>query len=307
VRLRLNPRPAARLGAYELGAWDGYLLPALLPDAIRVRARPGRRPHAWELPRGLRQLVFHVNLSDARGVPPQRAEWCRALEARGVRVLNGALLDITKRHVQNTCKRLGLGDLRAPAEGDLGELLIVKTNRNYGGRPEARLSPAARTQLGVIDDGHTPIDPRSYRVAPRGEIEAACFRSPGLAVERYLEDGAGTLYRAYLLGSRAVLCEYSDPRPVKKMHGATYVAHHLLDLGDRPRGDARVRSAHSKVAAFCHGAGMDFGALDLCPDASGELFLVDANPTPYWGEGLRRPSWFDHLLSSLGDPGYPAG
>src|SRR3954463_9334269 len=99
--------------AYDLSSWTGFMLSAIFPDARRLPAIPGERARdvsarlSREAGRGS-IFVFHVNLTDSSQCPVGRQSLRDALRARGWGVVNGAVLDISKRTIQQACSRLGL-------------------------------------------------------------------------------------------------------------------------------------------------------------------------------------------------------
>ena len=125
---------------YEWKSWDGFLLPMMFPGATRVRARLGETSADLlkRIPSYAGSFAFHVNLTDTRRTPLRRAAFCRALRARGIRILNEQVTDISKHRVQEVCTQAGLGSTRAARAGDPDEVLIVKTNDNYGGEKVER-------------------------------------------------------------------------------------------------------------------------------------------------------------------------
>jgi hypothetical protein len=291
---------------YNFGAWRGCLVGDLFPEARRLRVRR-RLDENWRrvvarIPKRTDWFLFHVPLTLTHLIPRGRAHLCDELEKRGILVLNARTTDISKRKLQETCGALDLPTVAAPALGDSDELLIVKSNRNFGGIAEQGLTRRQRRALSLPPHEELRFGPDAYRILRRRDVEAALFSDRQVAVERYVQNRDDLILRAYVVGRRLVLSEYRNTNPIKKMASAKHIRNHLLSLSDVPdsaSGQGVEERARRQLARFCTAAGFDFGAIDLCVDDSGECYIIDSNSTPYWGVGLRRPSWFEHLRTGL--------
>src|SRR4051794_38775580 len=113
-------RNGSRVTVYEHRAWNGFLLPAALPGARRLTANLGEsaRDVLSSVPDTCDVFVFHINLTLSARVPFGRDTLIDELTARGVTVWNAGILDISKRAVQRSCARAGVGSVVAPADGD---------------------------------------------------------------------------------------------------------------------------------------------------------------------------------------------
>ncbi len=298
----------AVLVVYEWSAWNDFLIRTIRPDARRLRADPGDRLDGIldRLPEQTRQFLFHLNVSRSARFPRHRARLVTALAERGVRVLNAAVVDTTKRHVQAICQLGGLPSASAPHTGDPDELLIVKSNLNHGGLKERPLSPLQRDVLDLPGEPDGLAADRRYPILPRRKVPPHCWRDDRLIVERYVTNAGNRFYRAYVLGNRLAVSEAISAQPIKEM------------LGDIPRrnmpfhvGARRDRAAESDLPAqllpvltqFIHRIGLDYGAIDVVADDHGLPHIVDVNPTPYWG-AERQPDivellcdGWDHLVN----------
>ena len=287
------------LYVYEWRAWDRFLIRDALPEARRLEARIGERAAdvLARLPADARQFLFHLNLTDTGRCPLDRAQLIAGLRERGVRVLNGRVTDISKRRVQALCRRLGLGTTLAGAEGDPEEMLIVKSDRNYGGMTEAELDAAERGVVGLaVEDPDVP-GPSDYRKARRREIDPALFRLPGIIVERYVENRHDFIFRAFVARDRLVMSRDTIQGVVKKMtSGLERVDWYLrlaaaLGAPDAPAeaigGGSPPAQIVEDVSRFVVAFGLDYGALDIVVDDAGAAYIVDANDTPHWRNPLR--------------------
>ena len=136
---------------YEWRSWRDFLLPMMFPGATRLRATLGETSSDLlkRLPSNTEVFTFHVNLTDMRRTPLRRSAFSRALRARGIRIVNEHVTDISKHRVQEVCAQAGLHQTIAPRAGNPDEVLIVKSNANYGGEKEEFLSPGERRTLGL--------------------------------------------------------------------------------------------------------------------------------------------------------------
>jgi len=264
---RVRPLSAAEWLVYDASGIDyaEYLLPRLLPNASRLVARAddnvARIVAALETRLG---FAFHIDRSDAGAFPRERGALCAALRARGVRILNAALHDVTKRRLHALVRRAGLPSAAAEREGDPDERLIVKTNLNYGGLPEAR----AR---GSAEPGEMP----RYQVLRRYRIPDELWDDPALVIERFVSNANGRMYRAFVAFDRLVTLATTSPYEIKRVPNDARLA-----LEDR----AVPGALQTTVRTFVRSAGVDFASIDLVYADGGPFMVVDLNPTPFWGE-----------------------
>ncbi|HUJ85926.1 MAG TPA: hypothetical protein VLX30_03635 [Burkholderiales bacterium] len=173
--------------------------------AARWRAR-GHRVlvhHGTEDPPAGDLAIVNVDLSL---IP----ESYRELFARYPRVVNGAVLDVSKRRFSR--------DLLDRHSDWIGPV-IVKTDANYGGRPERLLRQAAE-RAGLACDvppGPLALEYPIYRALR--EVPDEVWDSPGLVVERFLpeRDEAGYYVRVWVfLGDRDRSTRWRASGPVVK-------------------------------------------------------------------------------------------
>lgn len=303
---RADPdRPAERIVIYELHGWQGYLLAALLPDAVRLGAVVGETAGdvLRRLDRDATAFAFHLDLTRSARLPLDRPVLLRRLAGAAVGSINGAVVDISKRLVHRCCRRAGLASAAAPRHGDPDELLIVKTDYNYQGRKERLLTAEQRRRIGYpeIPAQLLADRPFSYRVVARREVGDDIFSSPHLVVERYVTNRDHRFHRIYLAGPSLVVSAVIDASVLKKMPVGIARESYFFDL-DQPLEDqpvpARIHRAAVTAARFARAARLDFGALDLVSDDTGGMFVIDVNTTPYWGDG-GHPDLLAHLAGGL--------
>jgi hypothetical protein len=276
--------------AYDWSMWRGYLLPLVAPDAHRICAIPGettaqivaRSPSGFEGVFG-----FHIDLTTCSRCPNDRGTLKSELAHLGISTLNVHIVDISKRFVQGVCRRAGLNTTEAAKEGDPSELLIVKTNRNYGGRPEAKLSSELREAFEVSEEATHDGPDHGYVVVPRIRVPLAAWNNPASVVERFVENDRYVFYRAYFLRHRFAISEGRERALIKTIGRAERLRLVLFStemagniVGDIP---ADLQSATDALLRFTRMTSMEFGCLDILRDQEDQFYIVDMNATPHWG------------------------
>jgi hypothetical protein len=276
--------------AYDLSRWSRFLLPMVVPGTHRMPVVMGESKDdiLQRIPQDFNGLfAFHIDLTDSSRCPDDRAGLIADLLGRGIRTLNGEITNISKRFVQAACRRAGLGTTTADREGDASEILIVKTNRNYGGKPEAKLSSDVRDVLTISAHATYDRPDHGYLVAQRRDVPSGAWDDPTLVVERYIENREQLFYRVYFLCNRFAISEGRERTSIKSIGRS--VRHRLLlfSLDEAGIVDAAVPPdlvpAVNAVLRFANVTGMDFGCLDLMRDDTGHFFVVDMNTTASWG------------------------
>lgn len=276
--------------AYDLSHWRGFLLPVVVPDTARMNVVVGESKDEIleRIPANFTgTFAFHINLTDASRCPQDRARLVVDLHSRGIRTLNAAVVDISKRSVQAACRRAGLRTTTAQCEGDASEVLIVKTNRNYGGVPEARLSSDDLDTLGTPVQAICKQSDHGYLVAPRGDLPAAAWEDENLVVERYIENESQLFYRVYILCDRFALSEGRERARIKTIGRSDRQRLLLFSVDATGHVDAAIppdlEPAVDAVLRFVSVTGMDFGCIDVLRDDSDHFYIVDMNTTATWG------------------------
>lgn len=192
------------------------------------------------------------------------------------RVVNRELVDISKRRISDL--------IVEPGDGYRGPV-IVKSNENFGGRPERRLlgeNRAGRVRpwrrrlarlrgrlgLGAGFDPWARVDPRRYPIfASPDELPRGTFENPELVVERFVPERDGELYvlRSYAFaGDATINVRVTAKEPVVK-------APDSVDREEVPVPEA----LHTLRARL----GIDYGKLDYVIH-EGQVHLLDVNRTP---------------------------
>jgi hypothetical protein len=205
--------------------------------------------------------ILHVDLTR---IPEPYLELAR----RYRRTVNGCVVDIGKRAFSAHIVR--------PGDGYEGPV-IVKTERNYGGRPEARF--AARRSVWARAVGHAkrklpwrlvhelPADAYPIFASPR-EVPPGVWRNPNLLVQRLLCERHGDLYalrRWTFLGD----CEIHNIS-----FGTTPIVKASSGSAREPLGEVpEVLRATRRRLAFAYGK-FDYAVVNS------EVVLFDVNRTP---------------------------
>jgi len=277
---------------YEWNAWEDYLLPVMFPDATRLKTNlhDDHENVIAQFSSDSGAFIFHINLTETAQIPRGRNELCAHLSNRGFTVVNGRLIDIAKRRVQQTCKELGLNTTISPRSGPPGEMLIIKTDLNYGGLSEHELTPAERLHL-KIDHVASPVSSETpvYNILPRAEVRSSTWESPEYVVERYIQNSSNFFYRVHLLRKHMVVSRVVDDALVKKFPAGlsredwylVMPANEFVNTDSRTSVPAKLVN---DVIKFSEGIGLDFGAIDVVQDDEENFYIVDVNSTPWWGE-----------------------
>lgn len=202
-------------------------------------------------------LFHHVDLTRT---PPEYVDYFERFPV----VVNRRVTDISKRLISRNL-------LAGPDEFD--GPVIVKTDRNSSGIPEAAVERALR--------GNAPPPPTSmatrallfeYHVlpSPRG-IPAAVWANQNLVVEKFLPEREGELYciRTWLfLGEQERMARFFSKEPVIK--------------SDNIIGRERLYEIPDDLRQLRRELGFEFGKFDFAV-VDGRTVLYDANRTPTLG------------------------
>jgi hypothetical protein len=176
------------------------------------------------------------------GIPHDREALCAGLRERRIPSINEGVIDASKRHTQAALSQLGLPTTEAAAEDDPEERLFFKSNYNFGGVAERRLSQQVRDYFGIrLPHRATPLF-RNCNVYRRNQLKPEAFGTEDVFFERFVDNRQHAFFRAFKL---------------------------------------------------------DMGGVDVLLDDEGTPYIIDANPTAYGGEILKRPGIRQHLVDGL--------
>jgi len=178
------------------------------------------------------------------------------LAMRYPRVINGKVSDIRKRHVSR--------NLLEPASDWAGPVL-VKSDLNIGGKPEAFLARKAAVKAGLTPPTDEAADYQWFEAL--SQVPDAVWQDPTQVVERYLPEQRGTdnVLRVWsFLGGYERCNWYSAPEIFIK-------ARHISAFGPSEVPD-EIRAERRRL-------GFDYGKFDFAIGPEGPV-LYDANRTP---------------------------
>lgn len=235
--------------------FQSYLRVPYMAHAVAQRwARRGHRVVVHRGPDGAPPgdiAILHV---DCTVVP----EAYSALAARYPRVVNGAVRDIGKR-------RVSTGVLAR--DSDWPGPVIVKSDANYGGRPEAALAGLARAAGLAADVAAAPVV-AEYAIHPTlASVPQDAWEAPWLVVEKFVpeRDERGYYLRVWtFFGDRERSSRCLAREPVIKAAGV--IEREEAEVPDEMR-ELRRR------------LGFDYGKFDFVLH-DGRYYLTDANRTP---------------------------
>jgi hypothetical protein len=204
-------------------------------------------------------IVNHVDLTV---IPDDYAEYIARFPAS----INGRCLDISKRRVST--------NLVGPSDAWEGPV-IVKTDRNFGGRPERRLA-WGRVGLALHLDTWLPrggwrfrstLVPDRYPVfRSLADVPAGVWANPALVIERFLPERDGDLFvvrSLTLFGDRWVNRRRLSTSPIVKATGVVR---------------AEEVEPHPEVFEVARKLGLDRGKIDYVIQ-DGHAVVFDINRT----------------------------
>lgn len=247
--------------------------------------------------------MVHVDLTEPQRLLRDAGELSRYVTGHGIALWNARVRDISKPSIQRWNRSLGLASTAAPRDGDPDELLIVKTRLNAFGRSEARLTPTDRSRLGLPRRGRE-FTLGEYPVLRRRDVPVSLWRRRDLFLERWIANREGQFFRVYFAGERCVVCHCRSRAAVKRTSNAEFRANHLARRKDARRAlfaavmPELVVAVLQSAVRFADGFQLDYGALDFVCDDDDVPYIVDVNPTPWWGRD-RQPGVLEHLRGGL--------
>ena len=298
---------------YDWSRWGGTLITNVVPRAKRIRANLEESPQelAARLPGDARMMLVHLDISDNTPFITDPAEFVRVLAERGVRVLNGQVQDIRKRAVQACCASFGLPSVTPATTGEPDELLIVKTDLNSAGSREQRLTAEQRARFNLPAHGSRLKGREGYYVARRGDLGAEIWNDRDLAVERFMQNPEGRLFRVYTMLNSVVISEGYVKTQIKRIGDSDRRYNHWLRRQGEviqlcPGSNSKLPAALlNTMGIFINRFHLDFGALDVVESGDGNFYVIDVNKTPFWDDEVQQ-GLLEHLRRGLQNDAQPA-
>jgi hypothetical protein len=192
-------------------------------------------------------LIVHVDLSV---VPDKYLDFA----ARFPRCLNGSLADIRKSAISH---------LQVTSDTEYGGPVIVKSDLNYAGKPERRLSLHPR-----LLSRHPFASSLDYRVYDHvTEVPTRYFRGGEAVIERFLPDREGETYHVHTL--EFLGDHYTSLR----------LASHVPVVKEATAFEETDAVPHPAALEACQDMGMEYGKVDYVVH-DGTFHLLDVNKTP---------------------------
>jgi hypothetical protein len=226
--------------------------------------------------------IAHVNLTI---VPPDYRRFAEGFPV----TINGGVGDISKTRI---------GTHMVQRAGEYDGPVIVKTDLNYGGRPERwQIHSASRLgRLRLRLEQHVPwswsgvLDASEYKIYERArDVPRAVWWNSGLVVQRYLPERQGSYFclRQWIFfGDREMSSiAYADSPLVKARNT-------LKRERDVPIPD-QLREVRARL-------GFDYGKFDF-GIVGGEVVLYDANRTPTRSRDLAVTPDLESATAQLAD------
>ena len=273
---------------YEWDVRSDFLFPSLCTSAIRIEARV-RQSNSHILKRlSVREgyFLFHINLTKTASFFKNKGELVMRLKERNITSLNAGVNDTSKKYLQGLCKQLGLNSTAASVEGDENELLIVKTNFNYGGKAEKKLlrSEARRLNLHSLNYNADII----YPVMERKKIKNEAWNNENLVIEKYIANKYDHIYRVYKLLDKIVISEVIENNVIKKLSVVTQRSNYYYDLNNKnvlSVYNLKFNQLLTDIIDLSEAMHLDFAAIDVVKSDENEYYIIDVNLTPTWTRG----------------------
>ena len=280
----------SKVAVLEWRAWSGFLLTNVLGDhAVRIETDPFREfpPEQFDRVCDLFPTVcFHINLSVRSRLPLRVRDLTNRFVERGIYVVNGLVQDIRKSTLQAHLEAIGLSSLKAARSGPADEILFVKTDLNYGGNLERRLSPeniaAASLERFISPD----IGPYHYKTVERGVLQESIWTDPSIVIEKYVTNDEDSFYRVYFSGKQIIIVKAFASGIIKKLTSDPRNTNFVLDLESLKAGPDNLpisATLQQDIATFVENTPVEFGCLDIVHDGHDNHYIVDLNLTPYAG------------------------
>ena len=300
----------SKVAVLEWLAWDGFLLAHVLgDDAERIEVDPFRELPSEQFDRicdSFSTVCFQVNLSVRHRLPLRIRDLTNRFVERGVFVVNGFVQDIRKSTLQTHLETIGLNSVKVTPSGPTHEVLIVKTDLNFGGEPERMASPESLAAGGFQQLVSPDIrGAYQYKTVLREMLPAEMWNDPAIVIEKYVCNAKDSFYRVYFSGDRVIIVEAFSPGVIKKLTNDPRDTNYVSDLEHLKAGTDELEiSATLKrdLVTFIEQSAVEFGCLDIMHDGNDNHYIVDLNLTPYAGIKPIDEFLTNFLREGLGNP-----
>lgn len=286
---------------YEWMAWEGFFMPTLFNNSVRITGciYQNENEIISKVIANTGYFVFHINLTKTHNFIENRANLINILKEKGFKLINEGVLDTSKNWLQKACIENKINSTSAKISGDPDELLIVKTNFNYAGRSENKLTSREKEILSLSTKNYSTD--LNYTIASRKNLPKDTWKNEILVVEKFINNVDNLFYRAHKLFYRIVLTEVIDENLIRKMPDGIKTTNYYFDLKQDNNSDENYKNFENlilQIECICKYGEIDFGAFDIVKSDSSEYFIIDINLTPYWGFSPH-PAMFNFLSEAL--------
>lgn len=297
-----------KVAVLEWRAWEGFLLTHVLgDDAERIEVDPFRELPSEEVDRicdSFATVCFQINLSVRGRLPLRIRDLTNRFIERGVFVVNGFVQDIRKSSLQTHLETIGLGSVKVTPSGSSHEVLIVKTDLNYGGDLERHLPPESIAAAGF----ENLISPEIkgayyYKIVLREMLPPEIWNDPAITIEKYIDNAENSFYRVYFSGERVIIVKAYAARIIKKLSNDPRDTNYVTDLEHLKAGTDRLELSENLkryLVTFLEQTAVEFGCLDIVHDGNDNYYIIDLNLTPYAGRRTIDPFLTKFLREGLG-------
>lgn len=300
----------SKVAVLEWLAWDGFLLAHVLgDDAERIEVDPFRELPPEEFDRicdSFSTVCFQINLSVRSRLPLRIRDLTNRFVERGVFVVNGFVQDIRKSTLQTHLEMIGLNSVKVTASGPSHEVLIVKTDLNFGGEPERQL-PLERIAANGYENLISPNirGAYQYKTVLREMLPAEIWNDPSITIEKYVSNAEDSFYRVYFSGERVIIVKAFAPGVIKKLSTDPRDTNYVTDLEHLKAGTDELEISETlkrDLVTFLEQSAIEFGCLDIMHDGNDNHYIVDLNLTPYAGRRPIDPFLTNFLRVGFGSP-----
>jgi hypothetical protein len=265
----------------EWGTDSGFLLHYILPDAARMQLKRELTLEQilHQIPESTKTIWWHINLTRPHNLISEFSHLNSMLESRGIKVVNGRIMDIGKAFLMSSIKKAG-GRVPAPSYGDW---VIVKTEDNHAGIMDRKLQLESGSRKCPARDDIILFNPRRYPVLRYESVPPQWQCNPELIIQKYISNSSSLFLRAYFLGNALVTSVARSMADVKRMSSCTERRQQKRYVSEYSRRDTDSDIVR-QVRIAKNAMNIDYGTADLVIDDFSRCWIIDVNTTPFWGE-----------------------
>ncbi|MBY8961785.1 hypothetical protein KJK34_03360 [Flavobacterium sp. D11R37] len=271
---------------YQWMSGEGFLFPSIFNTSKIIEGKIGHKTSEIidQINSSQGYFLFHINLTYTNYFFEDRKVLIEALLNKNLVPINANITNTTKRNIQELCKKNKINTVSAKEEGDLNELLIIKTDYNYAGISESKLTSSEKKKLQIIDSSH-PLD-IYYKIMPRKNVEKGVWYDSSLVVEKFINNKQNLFYRVHKLFNHLVVTEMVDSNLIRKVPDGLPVLNYYYDLDidyTQDKNFLRFNSIITQIQKLSIDAEIDYAAFDVVKSDNDNYYIIDINLTPYWG------------------------